>query len=204
MRILIVGATGTIGEAIAAALSGKHQLILASRSKAQEKVDIADPASVRALYKRVGRIDAVVGAAGEAAYKPFPELTDADFAFSLQSKLMGQVNLVRYGVEVVADRGSFTLTSGTLSQHPIPGSAAISLVNAGVEAFGRAAALELPRGLRVNVVSPPWVSETLTEMGRDPAAGLPAAQVARAYLESIEGTQTGKVMIPRATSRGGR
>lgn len=204
MRILIVGATGTIGQAIAAALQGRHELILASRQQAHERVDIADPASIRALYKRVGRVDAVVGAAGEAAFKPLAELTDADFALSVQNKLMGQVNLVRYGVDAVADRGSFTLTSGTLSQHPIPGSAAISLVNAAVEAFGRAAALDLPRGLRVNVVSPGWVSETLVEMGRDPATGLPAAVVARAYLESIEGTQTGKVLTPRATRGGGR
>jgi NAD(P)-dependent dehydrogenase (short-subunit alcohol dehydrogenase family) len=203
MRILIVGASGTIGEAIASALRGKHELILASRAKSHERVDISDPSSIRALYQRVGRVDAVVGAAGEAAYKPFAQLTDADFAFSVQNKLMGQVNLVRYGVDAVVERGSFTLTSGTLSQHPIPGSAAISLVNAGVEAFGRAAALELPRGLRVNVVSPPWVSETLTEMGRDPATGLPAAVVARAYLESIEGTQTGKVITPRATRGAG-
>jgi NAD(P)-dependent dehydrogenase (short-subunit alcohol dehydrogenase family) len=200
MRILIIGATGTIGQAIVTALEGKHDLVLASRKKAHEQVDLADPSSIRALYKRIGRVDAVVGAAGEASWKPLAELTDADFAFSVQSKLMGQVNLVRYGVDVVADRGSFTLTSGILSQQPTPGSAAISLVNAGVEAFGRAAALELPRGLRVNVVSPPWVSETLRAMGRDPAGGLPADDVARAYLESVEGSQTGEVITPRATS----
>jgi NAD(P)-dependent dehydrogenase (short-subunit alcohol dehydrogenase family) len=204
MRILIIGATGTIGQAIVAALRPKHDLVLASRQKAHEQVDIADPSSIRALYQRVGRVDAVVSAAGQAKWAPLASLTDADFAFSLGNKLMGQVNLVRLGVETVADGGSFTLTSGTLSQHPMPGSSAISLVNAGVEAFGRAAALELPRGLRVNVVSPPWVSETLRAMGRDPSGGLPASDVARAYVESVEGAQTGKVMTPRAMSRSGR
>ena len=197
MRILIVGATGTIGHAVAAALQGRHELILASRSKSHERVDIADPASIRALFQRVGRVDAVVSAAGEAAWKPLAELTDKDFAFSVGSKLMGQVNLVRAGAEAVADGGSFTLTSGILATRPTPGGAAISMVNAGVDAFARAAALELPRGIRINVVSPPWVAETLAAMGRDPSGGLPAADVARSYVESIEGRQTGAVITPK-------
>jgi NAD(P)-dependent dehydrogenase (short-subunit alcohol dehydrogenase family) len=137
-----------------------------------------------------------VCAAGQAAFKPLADLTLEDFNFSLRSKLMGQVNLVRVGINWTRDGGSFTLTSGILAQQPSPGSAAVSLVNAGVEAFARAAALELPRGHRVNVVSPPWVSETLSAMGRDPTGGLPAADVARSYVESVEGTQTGAVITP--------
>ena len=197
MRILIIGATGTIGRAIVATLRARHELVLASRRNAPEMVDITDPASIRALYARIGRVDAVVSATGQAKYAPLAALTDADFAFSLGNKLMGQVNVVRYGVDAVADGGSFTLTSGVLAQQPTPGSAALSLVNAAVEAFARAAALELPRGIRINVVSPPWVSETLRTMGRDPAGGLPAADVARAYVESVEGTKTGAVITPR-------
>jgi NAD(P)-dependent dehydrogenase (short-subunit alcohol dehydrogenase family) len=197
MRILIVGATGTIGQAVVAALQGRHDLVLASRSKSRERVDLADAESIRALYKRVGRVDAVVSVAGEAAWKPLAELTDKDFAFSVGSKLMGQVNLVRHGVDSLADAGSFTLTSGILATRPTPGGAAISLVNAGVDGFTRAAALELPRGQRINVVSPPWVAETLTAMGRDPSGGLPAADVARSYVESVEGKQTGAVITPK-------
>jgi NAD(P)-dependent dehydrogenase (short-subunit alcohol dehydrogenase family) len=200
MRILIIGATGTIGRAIVATLRARHELVLASRRNAPEMVDITDPASIRALYERIGRVDAVVSATGQAKYAPLAALTDADFAFSLGNKLMGQVNVVRYGVDAVADGGSFTLTSGVLAQQPTPGSAALSLVNAAVEAFARAAALELPRGIRINVVSPPWVSETLRAMGRDPAGGLPAADVARAYVEGIEGTETGAVITPRRSA----
>jgi len=137
-----------------------------------------------------------VSAAGDAKFAPLQQLTDDDFAFSLRNKLMGQVNLVRFGMDSVSDGGSFTLTSGVLAQQPMAGSAAISLVNAGVEGFVRAAALELPRRQRVNVVSPPWVSETLTAMGQDPAGGLPAADVARAYVRSIEGSETGSVISP--------
>jgi NAD(P)-dependent dehydrogenase (short-subunit alcohol dehydrogenase family) len=107
------------------------------------------------------------------------------------------VNLVRVGVAAVTDRGSFTLTSGVLSQSPIPGSAAISLVNAGLEGFVRAAALELPRGIRINVVSPPWVTETLQAMNMDPSPGTPAAVVARAYVRSLEGSGTGLTLDAR-------
>ena len=77
------------------------------------------------------------------------------------------------------------------------GSASISMVNAGLEGFVRAAAIDLPRGLRVNVVSPPWVTETLIARGMDPSIGLPADRVAQAYLASVEGTMTGQVIDPR-------
>lgn len=198
MRILLIGATGTIGRAVAESLGHEHDVILASHSRAPEHVDLADATTIRALYKRVGKVDAVVSAAGSAAWKPLGELTDGDYAFSLSHKLMGQVNVVRYGLDAIADGGSFTLTSGVLAQHPAPGSAAVTVVNSGVEAFARAAALELPRGVRVNVVSPPWVSETLLAMGQDPKGGLPAATVARSYVESVRGTMTGRVLSPSA------
>jgi NAD(P)-dependent dehydrogenase (short-subunit alcohol dehydrogenase family) len=107
---------------------------------------------------------------------------------------MGQVNLVRVGHEYVEDGGSITLTTGVLSRQPMEGSAAISLVNAGVEGFMRAAALELGPDLRVNCVSPGWVAETLEQMGRDPSDGVPAAQVAEAYVKSLNGSQNGEVI----------
>ena len=109
---------------------------------------------------------------------------------------MGQVNLIRYGFDSVADRGSITVTSGVLAKSPTSNGAAISLVNAGLEGFTRAAALEAPRGIRVNIVSPPWVSETLKTMGQDPSHGWPAATVARADVESVNGKQPGKVIEP--------
>lgn len=198
MRILIVGATGTIGRPLVAALQGRHELVLASRAKAHEKVDISDPSSIRALYKRVGKLDAVVSASGEAKFAPLATLTDEDFAFSIRSKLMGQVNLIRYGFDSVKDGGSFTITSGTLAREPMVGGAVASLLNGGLDSFTRAAALEAPRSIRVNVVSPPWVTETLIELKMDPTNGMPAAEVARAYVESIEGKQTGAVISPGA------
>ena len=111
-------------------------------------------------------------------------------------QLMGQVNLVRFRLEHIGDRGSFTLTTGILARSPTPGSAAISLVNAGIEGFVRAAALEAPRGIRVNAVSPRWVSETLKALKMYPSQGLPAAVVS--YVQSVTGTATGLTLEPSA------
>ena len=145
----------------------------------------------------VGTFDALVSTAGRAAFAGLDDLKDADFQLGLSNKLMGQVNLVRIGRQFANDRASFTLTSGVLSREPMKGSASISMVNAGLEGFARAAALELPRGMRINVVSPPWVTETLIARKMDPSIGLPAATVAKAYLASVEGTATGQTLDPR-------
>jgi NAD(P)-dependent dehydrogenase (short-subunit alcohol dehydrogenase family) len=198
MRILVVGATGTIGRAVVAALLGSNEIVPVSRRSTPITVDLADPSSIRAMYRTVGHVDAVVSAAGQAKFAPLAQLSDADFQLSVGNKLLGQVNLVRFGFDHVSDRGSFTLTSGILARSPVPGSAAISPVNAGVEAFVKAVVLEAPRGIRVNVVSPPWVTETLQLLGMDTAQGLPAASVARAYVQSVTGTETGAVLEPSA------
>jgi NAD(P)-dependent dehydrogenase (short-subunit alcohol dehydrogenase family) len=198
MKVLVVGGTGTIGRAVAGALRAEgHEVVSAERSGGDVRVDITSPESVRALFAQAGRVDAIVSCAGGAAWKPLAELTDEDFEMSLHYKLMGQVNLARYGVDSVADGGSITLTSGVLASEPMPGSAAVSLVNAGLEGFARAAALDMPRGIRINVVSPPWVTETLQAMGMDTSHGMPAADVARAYVDALGGAHNGQVLDAR-------
>jgi NAD(P)-dependent dehydrogenase (short-subunit alcohol dehydrogenase family) len=195
MRILVIG-TGTIGRAVVAALSAGNEVISASLRSTTHMVDITDPASIQQMYRSLGTLDAVVCAAGQAKFAPLAQLSDSDFRFSLDNKLMGQVNVVRLGFGHVQDSGSFTLTAGSLAQAPMPGSAAISLVNAGIEGFARAAALEAPRRIRVNAVSPPWVTETLQALKMDLPDGLPAAVVARAYVRSVTGTDSGAVLKP--------
>lgn len=142
----------------------------------------------------------MVSAVGDARFGDLDKLTQDDYLFSLTNKLMGQANLVRIWQQFIINNGSFTLTRGFLAQEPMPGSSAISMVNAGLEGFVRAAALELKRGIRVNVVSPIWVKETLEAMGRDSATGMPAAQAARAYVASVEGTMSGAVVDVREIS----
>ncbi len=194
MKVLVIGATGTIGKAIVQAIGSRHEVIPASFSKSAIKVDIADNGSIRKMFQATGRVDAVISAAGLAKFGPMTSLTDEDFALCLNNKLMGQVNVVRLGMDHLNDGGSFTLTSGILSRKPMQGSTAISLVNAALEGFGRAAALEMPRGIRMNIVSPNWVIDTLKAFNMDPSIGTPVEVVAQAYVRVLEGSMNGQVI----------
>lgn len=201
MKIIVIGATGTIGKAVADALAERHEVVRASR-RGPAKADLEEPESLERLFETVKDVDAVVCCAGTAAFKPLEDLTDEDLQLGLRSKLMGQVNLLRTAMQYVRDDGSITLTSGVLAREPMPGGAAISLVNAAVEGFVASAALELPRGLRVNVVSPPWISETLVALKMDPAGGIPAAACAKAYVAAVEGSDQGKTLDARTYAIG--
>src|SRR5437660_12915644 len=118
MRILLIGATGTIGKAIAAALGRRYEVLLASRHQAPLHVDIADPASIRGLYAKVGRVGALISAAGQARFKPLDELSYADYRFSLDKKLIRHFNLFSYGLGSLTDRRAGTKPSGFLAQQP--------------------------------------------------------------------------------------
>jgi len=196
VKIIVVGATGTIGRAVADALAARHEVVAVAR-KGPVKADIQDASSLARLFETVKDADAVVCCAGGAAWKPLAELSDDDFAASLRNKLMGQVNLARAAMQHLRDRGSITLTSGVLAHEPMPGGAAVSLVNAALEGFVTGAAIELPRGLRINVVSPPWITETLRAMKMEGVDGIPAAECARAYVAAVEGDANGTVIEAR-------
>jgi NAD(P)-dependent dehydrogenase (short-subunit alcohol dehydrogenase family) len=186
MNVLVIGATGIIGSAVADGLAVRHDV----RRMSRPEVDLNDP---RTFGAALGTdLDAVVCCAASA---PLTALTDDGFLASIQAKLLGQVELVRAAAGVLNDRGSITITSGKIPE-ALPGSAGGALVNAGLEAFVAAAALELPRGLRLNVVSPGWVRETLEVLEMDPRAGVPVARVARAYVEAVEGTANGATITP--------
>ena len=201
MKIVVIGATGTIGGAVVKLLRQRHQVIAVSRSSGDYRADITNKASIETALGAIGKVDAIVSAAGSAVFKPLTALIDSDFEKSLLDKLMGQVNVVRAGAQYILSGGSITLTSGILAQEPMPGSAAISLVNAGLEGFGRAAALELQSAkVRVNVVSPPWVKETLVALNMNPSSGMPADEVAKAYAQSVGGSATGEIIDARKTA----
>jgi NAD(P)-dependent dehydrogenase (short-subunit alcohol dehydrogenase family) len=200
MKIIVIGATDTIGSEVVRALAARNHEVIGASRKGEVKVDLQDSQSVEHLFVTVGDVDAVVSCAGDAAFKPLSDLSDADFELSLRSKLMGQVNLARTAASRVRENGSVTLTSGILSMQPMSGSAAVSLVNAGLEGFVRAAGLDAPRGVRFNAVSPPWITETMVKYGMDPAPGLPAAECAKAYVAVVEGTQQGSVVTCARTA----
>ncbi len=195
MRILVVGASGTIGRAVVAELGQRHEVIGAGRSSGDVRLDITDAASIRAGLEHVGQIDALVSATGSVKFGPLEDMTAADYEIGLRDKLMGQVNLVLLGRAHVSDGGSFTLTTGVLADDPIRMGTSASMVNGAVEAFVGAAAIELPRGLRINAVSPGVIEEAMASYapffrGFEP---VPAARAALAYAKSVEGAQTGRV-----------
>ena len=194
-RVLVIGSTGLLGSQIVKALQGRAEVVEASASRAPLKVDIADPASLRRLFEKVGPVDGIVCAAGTARFLPWARATEDDWAHGLANKLMGQVNVVRLGTASVREGGAITLTTGVLAQHPMPGGAIFTTVNAAVEGFARAAAVELGTRVRVNVVSPGWITETLRAMGMDESIGLSAAQAALAYVRQVESGASGSVLV---------
>ncbi len=190
MKIILLGASGIIGSEIDRALSPNHEIVRAGRN-GDVKVDYTDTQSVKAMFEKVGKFDALITAVGrDSAFKPYEDLTDEDFDYGFQRKFMAQINLVRTGTPYANDGASFTLSSGYLSDYPNPASAATGPFNAAVDSFARTVGPMLPRGIRVNVVSPaPVVSSD--EAGRGVVT---AAQAAAGYIKSIEGTMNGEVI----------
>ncbi|MFG2943528.1 short chain dehydrogenase [Streptomyces sp. NPDC048282] len=193
-KIIVIGATGTIGRAVADALETEHEVIRASRN-GSTRADLELPRSIEALFDAVGTVDAVICCAASGRLTPLTSPSDDEFTVGFNGKLLGQVALLRRALNHVRDGGSITLTSGTF-QEPTPGSSFGSLVNAGLEAFVQAAAIEMPRGLRVNVVSPGWVMETLAKLGMDIRGGTPLSDVVHAYIEVLTGEMQGQTLAP--------
>ena len=194
MKILLIGANGTIGSAIERELAPRHEIVRIGRKSGDFQVDISDKDSIGRLFKQTGHFDALICAAGNVTFKPLADMSDKDFALGLQDKLMGQVNLLLIGREFANDGASFTFTSGVINREPIRTGSSAALVNAALDGFVRAAAIELPRGLRVNSVSPTVVLEAMDKYapyfrGFKPVA---ASDVALAYAKSVEGLHTGQ------------
>lgn len=197
MKILLIGATGLIGTQVHTLLSQAHEVIPVGYKGGMYQVDIADPVSIQTLFEKVGQVDAVISTAGLAAFGALAELTDEQFQLGLTNKLMGQINLLRIGKKFISPKGVILLTSGVLATDPIPGSAAIATVNGALNAFVKAAALELGSELRINTISPIFVKETMEMMGMDSTSGLSAADTAKAYQGALEGSMSGEVIDVR-------
>jgi NAD(P)-dependent dehydrogenase (short-subunit alcohol dehydrogenase family) len=200
LRILLVGASGTLGRAVAAELGQRHEVIGAGRQSGEVRMDLTDVASIRSGLAQAGELDAVISTTGRVTFAPLADFAAAPFGESkhtlgITDKLMGQVNLALAARDCLRDSGSITLTTGILSEQPIAQGSSASLVNGAVEAFVRAAAIELPRGLRINVVSPNVLVEAMGDYapyfrGFEPVT---AARSALAFSRSVEGLQTGQV-----------
>jgi NAD(P)-dependent dehydrogenase (short-subunit alcohol dehydrogenase family) len=191
-KVLVVGAGGTLGRAVVAALAERHDVVAVSRSS-DPGVDLGVPQQIDTLFDAVPDADAVVCAAAGVQLAPFCSLDDAALAQALHAKLFGQIALLRRAASRLRDGGSVTLTGGRFDG-VLPGGSAGALANAGLEAFVAQAAPELPRGLRVNVIAPGWVQETLDGLGLGGPKGTPAREVARLYVAAVEGAMSGQAL----------
>jgi len=195
MKIMLIGASGTLGKAVSAELITRHEVVAIGRSSGDFQADMREVKSLQTAFQKAGKADAIVCTAGSVHFGPWAELTPEKFDLGLRDKLMGQVNVVLAGQAFLNEGGSFTLTSGILSEDPIRYGAAASLVNGAIESFVRAAAIEMTRGLRINAVSPTVVEESMPAFGQHFRGykPVPARDAALAYSKSVEGLQTGQI-----------
>jgi NAD(P)-dependent dehydrogenase (short-subunit alcohol dehydrogenase family) len=191
MKIIIIGASGRIGREVDKALAGQHEIVRVGAHGGDIICDYTDPSSVRSMFETVGGFDSLVSVAGGVSmFKSFQDLDDEDYRYGFERKFLGQVRLLRIGESYVRDNGSFVFTSGFLSHYPNPASIATGPLNATVDTFVSNVAPLLPRGIRLNVVSPaPVVESSQERTGLVTAVG-----TAKYYVEAIEGDMTGKVL----------
>lgn len=201
LSILVIGASGTIGDAACAELRSRHNIIAAGRNSGDIHIDVTDPVSIERAFDEVGSLDAVIVALGHANFSPLAEhrvaaLADSIHQLGINDKLMGQVNVAYCARDRLNDNGSITLTSGILNWQPIPGSVSPSLVNGALDAFVTAASMEMPRGIRLNAVSPTVLTESLDKYGAffRGMKSVPAAEVGLAYSRSVESLVRGQIL----------
>ncbi|MEM8973689.1 MAG: short chain dehydrogenase [Pseudomonadota bacterium] len=197
MRIVVVGASGDIGQAVCKELGERHDIITVGRSGGTHQVDVSDLGAVTALYQKVGTVDAVVSCAGDATFAPLTDFDQETFMVGLRQKVMGQINLVLAGLNKIVDGGSFTLTSGVLDRDPIRMGTNAATANGALAGFVKSAAIEMPRGLRVNVVSPGLLDVSAPRYGQWFRGHKPVSSqhVGLAYAKCVEGALTGQVVI---------
>ena len=192
MKIVIFGATGTIGNAVTKELD-EHEIVRVgfNTGNGDYHADIEDRESLSALFKEIGTVDAIISTTGLIAFAPVKDLAFEDIQKTVDNKIMGHINLFQIGHSYIREGGSITFTSGHLAQHPMSGGAAVSMVNAALDAFAKASAFELGSTLRINTVSPRFVKETMELMGMDSTDGISAADTAKAYRHAVETSETG-------------
>jgi NAD(P)-dependent dehydrogenase (short-subunit alcohol dehydrogenase family) len=195
MRIIIIGATGTIGQAVTKELAQRHDIIPVSYQHSDITVDISNNESIIKMYQAVGPFDAVIATTGKVHFGALTEMTAEQYNLGLQNKLMGQVNLVLQGLSYINPHGSFTLTSGILNHDPIRLGSSAAMVNGALDGFVKSAALEMPKHVRINAVSPTVLTESLDKYGAAfrGFVSVAASDVALAFSKSVEGAQTGQI-----------
>lgn len=193
-KILVIGASGLLGKNIVSLMTGKYEILTSSLNDPYFPVDISNEDSLKALFEKVGNVDAIICTAGMVNFVGWDQADASDWQFGLANKLMGQVNILRLGRSFVNQDGAIVLTTGLLAQYPIPGSSIVSAINAAVEATIAALKVELDDSVRIGAVSPGWIAETMSAMGMDPSPGTPAAEVASKFIDFVESGANGDII----------
>ena len=196
MQILIIGGEGTIGRVLTSHFSTKHEVIKAGRESGEISVDISNSTSIKKMFEKLGRVDAVICAAGEAKWAPFEQFSEEDFYIGFRSKLMGQVNLLRIGKDYLNEGGSITLTSGILADDPVPMTTSAAMVNGALHSFVKSVVLDLKETVRVNVISCGLVEDAVEKYqeffpGHHPIS---MDKMLRGYIRSVEGKGNGEII----------
>jgi NAD(P)-dependent dehydrogenase (short-subunit alcohol dehydrogenase family) len=196
MRILAVGGEGVVGKAAISDLRKRHDITTAGRNSGAIKVDVMDEASVEAMFKQAGLVDAVVVTTGHGHFGPVADMTPAMFRKGVDDKLMGQINVVLIGLRHVKDGGSITITSGVTNRDFIRKGANAASMNGALDDFVRGAAIEMPRGIRINVVSPGLLEESAAKYDGFFPGHMPvsSARVGIAFTKCVEGAINGQVV----------
>ncbi len=197
MKIILVGANGAVGQTAVRAFGNRHEIIAVGRTSGDIQIDIEDLDSVRSMYKQVGKVDAVVSAVGHGHFGAVADMSSEQFMKGINHKVLPQVNLVLLGIEHMNDGGSFTLTSGVLNRDPISGGSCAAAANGAIDGFVTAAAVDMPRGIRINTVSPGLLQVSVDRYegffpGHEPVS---SERVGLAFCKSVEGVITGQVII---------
>lgn len=202
MKALVIGYSGTIGNAVTRLLQEKgYEVIPASRST-DPGINMEDPSSIDNFFAGIDEVDAIVAVAGDVAGGPIDKLTDEQVELSLKSKLAGQINIVRKGLAKLRPNGVFVITGGMLAFMSWPQTSMYTMVNAGLDAFAKAAALDLTEGRRIVIVHPPYVAETAAKLGMDTSPWPKADETAKAYLEAIGSNKNGESVFVKGYEPG--
>ena len=197
MKIILVGANGAVGQTVIKAFGNRHEIITVGRTSGDIQIDVEDLDSVRSMYQQVGKVDAVVSAVGHGHFGAVADMSSEQFMKGINHKVLPQVNLVLLGIEHMNDGGSFTLTSGVLNRDPISGGSCAAAANGAIDGFVTAAAVDMPRGIRINAVSPGLLQVSVDRYdgffpGHEPVS---SERVGLAFCKSVEGVITGQVII---------
>ncbi|MEV4758571.1 short chain dehydrogenase [Micromonospora sp. NPDC049559] len=197
MRIVVVGGAGTIGRRLVPALRSRgHDVVVAGRTSGDVHVDLTAPASIEGMYQEVGTVDGVVSIAAHGALDEFTTLTPDALLENMRAKFFGQVDLVLTGQHYCTDRASFTLTSGIFADHAWPHVTGGGVISGALHSFVLSAAIELPRAMRINVVSPTMVADSVDAFAEQfpGMRPVPMDQLVDHYLRCVEGDDNGRII----------